>query len=792
MPSYSDALTVTWQVAAHESGVSGHATIKPGHFFLALGKVCDLPLGELFKGADRGGFDKRLAVIEAHVKEVREVFHGCGLDPVRFRRRVRAELGSEGAHPSDGVMHRGPQSRLLFARAEELASIANCAVVRPIHLLWALCEIERAPWIKVLQEMNLDRLSLLRAAEAAGRNRGAGPAESADVSRGEQPQADVEAGTRTPWLDRYGRDLTRLAEEGKLRPVIGRRDEIVRLGQILLQQRRNNAVLVGEPGVGKTCIVEGLAQRMVGENVADQFRNKRIVEINMGLLIAGTKYRGDFEERLQRILAEASSDLDIILFIDEFHTVIGAGLAEGITADAADIMKPALARGDIRCIGATTTAEYRRYIERDEAFQRRFQVIWVEEPTRDETIEILRGLVPSFQEHHGLHISEEAVCAAVELSMRYAADNRLPDKAIDLIDEACARARLKTFSGLSQPSAISRRDIAEVVSERYRVPLENLTQDEATRLLGMEDALRLRVKGQDAAVKAVCEAVRTARVGLRLPNRPQGVFLFLGPTGTGKTELAKALAEFLFGSEERLIRLDMSEFPERHSVYRLIGSPPGYRDSEKEGELVSAVRTYPHSVVLLDEIEKAHPDIHHLFLQVFDDGRLTDSLGRRVSFTETIIILTSNLGWHGRDAGRSIGFDAMDSRDIDAEHQRRREHLLEAVREVMPPELLNRIQRIVFFPPLSREAVREIVDKILSQLHERLSSRRITLRLDDSAYQLLMAEGYSETYGAREMERTVATLIGEPLGRLLVEGGIAEGASVVVSAEEGRMHFTSQ
>ncbi|MSR64894.1 MAG: ATP-dependent Clp protease ATP-binding subunit [Verrucomicrobiae bacterium] len=803
MPQHSPSLILVRSLAEAEAKAGRHDAIEPAHLFLGLCKLCDLQLNQMLLGKLPNA-DQVLPAIEIEMAELRLAFSNAGLKPTEFRRRLRAALGRGSAENKDERLHRSPECRQVFERAEEIV-MAGDGTVRAIHLLASLKEVENPPWAGLFAEMNVRADQL--------RQQSPSPLSSPPAGRGNRAVRPPNAAPEIPSplagegrvrgakdrqqsiLAKYGRDLTQLAADGRLSAVIGRGKETRTLAQILMQKRKNNAILVGEAGVGKTAVVEGLAQRIVQPNPPAGLAGKRIIEVTMAALVAGAKYRGDFEQRMQGIVNEASADKDLILFIDEIHTLMGAG-GEG-SADAANILKPALARGDLRCIGATTIAEYRKHIEKDPALERRFQVVWVEEPSRDEAVEILRGLKPKLEEHHGIGIGDEAILAAVDLSIRYLPDFRLPDKAIDLLDQACARARLQTLSPQPQaaPSEITvgRKEIAEVVAVRCRIPVDQLSEDEAQRLLRMEESILKRVMGQDEAVREVCDAIRTARAGLKNPKKPVGVFLFVGTTGTGKTELAKAVAEFMFGDERKLIRIDMSEFMEQHAVAKLIGSPPGYVGHDEEGQLTGPVRSNPYSVVLFDEIEKAHPRVLDLFLQIFDEGRLTDSRGRHASFTEAVVIMTSNLGAArvGADERKpQLGFGAGSGPRTASEATQRdayRQRIMSAVRQELRPELVNRIDRSVFFYPLGSDAVRAIIDKILNSLRARLHERRISLELTDDAYTLLMQEGFDPELGAREMERTVDRLLVQPLGKALLERRFAEGATVRVDARGNEM-----
>jgi ATP-dependent Clp protease ATP-binding subunit ClpC len=790
----SASLVLVWGLAGAEANAARHERIEPAHLLLGLCKVCDVSIDDV--PTDEGGWTAgALKDLRDEVDELLAVTRRAGLGVTPFRRRLRAELGVGPAEREQRVIHRSDQCRRVFRRAADLATGRD---LRPrlIHLLQAVLEVQAPPWQDLLAEMGVHNEELLEAARAVPAGaRGSTPrAQDVCQSRG-RPRTDEQgehAGpVSLPTLEQYGQDLTRLAAEDKLDPVIGRKEEIRRLARVLVQKKKNSAILIGDAGVGKTAVVEGLAQRMVAPDVHSILRGKRLISLTMAGLVAGTKYRGEFEERLRQVLEEATSTRDVILFIDEIHTVMGAGAAEG-AMDAANVLKPALSSGSLQCIGATTTTEYRRHIEKDTALRRRFQAILVDEPTPQEALTVLEGLRPAFQEYHLMSIADEALGAAVEMSVRYLTDARLPDKAIDLIDQACARARLATLSGRtngSEPMAgveIGRGEIAGIISERTGIPVGRLTESEAQRLLHMEEALGRRVMGQDQAILALSDAVRTARAGLRAPHRPAGVFLFAGATGTGKTELAKALAEFLFDSEDRLIRFDMSEYMEKHAVARLVGAPPGYVGYEEEGQLTGPVRTSPYCVLLFDEVEKAHPDVLNIFLQMFDGGILTDAQGRRASFGEAVIVMTSNLGTTGaQEGGAPMGF-ARTGRQSSVEDEDRRayrEGIMLAVRQALRPELLNRIPNTIVFYPLARETVRRIIDKILGRVRERLAGRSVELQLAAGAYELLMEQGFSERYGAREMERAVDRLLLAPLSRALLQGRFADGDAIAVDRD---------
>jgi ATP-dependent Clp protease ATP-binding subunit ClpC len=645
--------------------------------------------------------------------------------------------------------------------------------------------------------------------------------------------------SRTPALDQLGVDLTASARAGKLDPVIGRAKEIERIIQILSRRTKNNPALIGEPGVGKTSIVEGLAHRIVSGDVPETLEGKRLITLDIGSLVAGTKYRGEFEERLKKVIEEIKNAGNCILFIDEFHTIVGAGAAEG-AVDAANILKPSLGRGELQTIGATTLDEYRKYIEKDAALERRFQPVIVAEPSNEEALEILKGIKQRYEEHHRLTITPEALKAAVNLASRYIPDRFLPDKAIDLIDEAASRVRIKHWTvpmalkeaRLSEDNLrrdkdsalatqqyeyaaelrsrelqteekikklevdwqaqqekekpeVKEQDVAEVVSMWTGVPVVQMTSDESKRLLGMEEALHKRIIGQDEAIVAIAKAVRRARAGLKDPRHPIGNFIFLGPTGVGKTELVRALAEFMFGKEDSLIRLDMSEFMERHTVARLVGAPPGYVGYDEGGQLTEAVRRKSYCVILLDEIEKAHPDVFNILLQVFDDGHLTDAKGRRVDFRNSIIVMTSNIGAETIRKGAGMGFATKtDEVKVKEEaYDRMKEKLLGELKKSFRPEFLNRIDGVIVFHALSKENIRKIVDLMLTSVTKQLAEKEVILEVTDAAKDFLGEKGYDEVFGARPLRRVIQDKLEDKLSEELLRENIKPKSKVVVDVE---------
>ncbi|MDR7560296.1 MAG: ATP-dependent Clp protease ATP-binding subunit [Armatimonadota bacterium] len=760
-----------------------------------------------------------------------KVLESLNISPERVRAEIESAIGRGERAPYEEVAFTPRAKKVLELALDEARRLGH-NYIGTEHLLLGLIREGEGVAARVLEAMGAD-LERVRA-------------QVVYLLGEEGTTTYTKQASKTPTLDEFGRDLTKLAREGKLDPVIGREREIERVIQVLSRRTKNNPALIGEPGVGKTAITEGLAQRIVRGDVPDVLRNKRVVQLDLAALVAGTKYRGEFEERMKKVMDEIrKAQNEVILFVDELHTLVGAGAAEG-AIDASNILKPALARGELQCIGATTLDEYRKYVERDAALERRFQPILVSEPTVEQTIEILKGLRERYEAHHGVTISDEALVAAATLAEKYIADRFLPDKAIDLMDEAASKIRLQA-SFLPQEvrqamervervrrekeeaiknqdfekaallrdkekvlrqkleelesswkrekgrdvSTVTAEDIADVVSSWTGIPVTRLVEEETQRLLRMEESLHERIVGQEEAVSAVAKAVRRARTGLNDPRRPVGSFIFLGPTGVGKTELARALAEFLFGDENALIRIDMSEYSERHTISRLVGSPPGYVGYEEGGQLTEAVRRRPYSVVLFDEIEKAHPEIFNVLLQILDDGRLTDAQGRTVDFKNTVIIMTSNVGAPLLEKEVAIGFRPIrdEQEAMETAYARMKERITEELRRTFRPEFLNRIDEIIIFRPLTSQQIKAIVDILIARVRRELRGQNMDLELTEAAKELLAREGFDPTFGARPLRRTIQRLIEDQLSDELLRGNFSPGDTVVVDARDDRIIF---
>lgn len=758
-----------------------------------------------------------------------KALYGLGLSAEKIQSEVENLIGK--GQDSGQTIHYTPRAKKVIELSMDEARKLGHSYVGTEHILLGLIREGEGVAARVLNNLGV---SLNKARQQVLQLLGSN--ETGNHPGGSPSNAN------TPTLDSLARDLTAIAREETLDPVIGRSKEIQRVIEVLSRRTKNNPVLIGEPGVGKTAIAEGLAQQIVNNEVPETLRDKRVMTLDMGTVVAGTKYRGEFEDRLKKVMDEIRQAGNIILFIDELHTLIGAGGAEG-AIDASNILKPSLARGELQCIGATTLDEYRKYIEKDAALERRFQPIQVDEPTTEESILILKGLRDRYEAHHRVSITDEAIEAAVKLSDRYISDRFLPDKAIDLIDEAGSKVRLRSYTTPpslkelevnleeikkekdaavqsqefekaaslrdseqrlrekleetkkswkekqgQENSEVTVEDIANVVSSWTRIPVSKLAQTETERLLNLEELLHSRVIGQEEAVKAISKAVRRARAGLKDPKRPIGSFIFLGPTGVGKTELARALAEAMFGDEDAMIRIDMSEYMEKHSTSRLVGSPPGYVGFEEGGQLTEKVRRKPYSVILLDEIEKAHPDVFNILLQVLEDGRLTDSKGRTVDFRNTVVIMTSNVGAEALKRNKFVGFNIQDNNQ---DYKDMKSKVMEELKRAFRPEFLNRVDETIVFHALEKDQLKQIVTLMAEELVKRLKEQKIELEISEAAKEKIAEKGYDPEYGARPLRRAIQKYIEDRLSEELLKGVILEGQHVVIDVKDGKFVVNS-